>query len=371
MAVLNQALTPAAERRTAAREGEGRIFVDQTHCSRHVTGIERIALELFSPAALAPLRLTPIKAESRLAMIARQFLGLPLAALQNHRAVVLCPGFPPSPLLTLFGERVLPYIHDVFLLTRARDLNFRAKAYMAGPFAFAVKRLPRFLVNSEHTERELRRHCRVDAEITLYRPCVRNVFGFTSTDRKGRPATLGELRLVTLGTVEPRKNLTAAVAILAALRAHGFPQARLDVIGRIGWGTEVSVLRSSPGVTLHGYQSPANVRALVEAADFLISTSHDEGLGLPLLEAQHGGIAVVAPTKPVFAEVLGRSGLLIDPDRPADAAARIAALARQPGWRERHANSALHNLVRWNASAENDRLAVIKLIGELAGARAV
>ena len=31
------------------------IYVDHTHLGRHVTGLERITLELFSPAGLAPL----------------------------------------------------------------------------------------------------------------------------------------------------------------------------------------------------------------------------------------------------------------------------------------------------------------------------
>ena len=38
------------------------IYVDHTHLGRHVTGLERITLELFSPAALAPLDVVPVTA---------------------------------------------------------------------------------------------------------------------------------------------------------------------------------------------------------------------------------------------------------------------------------------------------------------------
>src|SRR5258707_5240505 len=38
------------------------IYVDHTHLGRHVTGLERITLELFSPAALSPLAIVPINA---------------------------------------------------------------------------------------------------------------------------------------------------------------------------------------------------------------------------------------------------------------------------------------------------------------------
>ena len=39
------------------------IYVDNTHLGRHVTGLERITLELFSEAALAPLDVVPVKAQ--------------------------------------------------------------------------------------------------------------------------------------------------------------------------------------------------------------------------------------------------------------------------------------------------------------------
>lgn len=344
-----------------------RIYVDQTHCGRHTTGLERIALELFSPAALAPLQVTPIRAAGRLSMMARQTVGLPMAALRDRTALYLCPGFPPSPLLTLFGGRILPYIHDAFLITRAADLNIRAKLYMAWPFRLALRRLPRFLVNSQSTRDELRKHCRPDADITLYRPRIGNVFGLEAAGRRDRAAPRRSLRLIALGTVEPRKNLRAAAAIVAALRAKGFDGATLDIVGRLGWERDVDWLRAQPGVTLHGYQSTEAVRELIEASDLLISTSHDEGLGLPLLEAQYAGIAVAAPDKAVFREVLGASGIVIDPADPRQAAARIAACAGEPNWQQQSAAAASANLERWNAAAASDRTTVVELITTMAG----
>ena len=342
------------------------IYVDHTHCGRHVTGIERITLELFSSEALAPLSVTPVTAASRAAMMAAQTFGLPWRAARDRTALFLTPGFPPSPALTLFGARVLPYIHDLFLITRPQDLNARAKAYMARPFRFAVRRLPRFLVNSEHTSRELARFCRPDAEITLYRPQVRDVFGLAGSPRD-RAREKGALRLIALGTVEPRKNLRAAAAVLAALRAGAFPRATLDICGRDGWGGDATALARAPGVTLHGYQPVARIRELTAAADAFITTAHDEGLGLPLLEAQYAGLPVIAPDRPVFREVLAKSGVLIDAADPAAAAARITAYVSAADWRARAAALAADNLARWNGAAARDHGAVIALLTSLSG----
>src|SRR5262245_8790281 len=111
-----------------------RVYVDHTHLGRHVTGLERITLELFSREALAPLDVVPVTASGTASMIATQTFGLPLR-LMRRASLLLCPGFPPSPLLRLFGSRTIPYIHDLFLLTRRRDLNLRARLYMTLPFS--------------------------------------------------------------------------------------------------------------------------------------------------------------------------------------------------------------------------------------------
>jgi len=345
------------------------IYVDHTHLGRHVTGLERITLELFSQDALAPLPITPVTAQGTRQMIARQTLGLP-ARLAASKSVLLCPGFPPSPLLRPFASRVLPYFHDDFLISRRDDLNHRARLYMAVPFKLALKTYPRFLTNSATTRERLRQYCRRDAEITLYRPSVRNVFNLADNSRAVRSTQTSPLRLIALGTVEPRKNLVAAGRILIALRDRGFADATLDIIGRRGWGPDWDQLAQIPGGTLHGYQTATRVTELLDKADVFICTSHDEGLGLPLLEAQYGGLPIVAPDADVFREVLGQSGIYIDPADPTGAAASIARLVATDDWRQLHVRQARANLARWNNLAASDRDIVLDLIARMAHERA-
>lgn len=340
------------------------VYVDHTHLGRHVTGLERITLELFSPDALAPLEITPVTARGTGRMIATQTFGLPLR-LTEPSSILLCPGFPPSPLLRPFAARVIPYIHDIFLLSRRADLNTRARLYMAPSFSLAVRSYPRFLVNSADTRRKLAAHCRPDAEITLYRPPVRNVFDLRPGDRSERAGGSSPFRLVALGTVEPRKNFVAAARILAALRERGFGDATLEIVGRRGWGSDWDILEQSPGVILHGYQPGDRVRQILQSADAFICTSHEEGLGLPLLEAQYAGLPIIAPDAAVFHEVLGRSGIFIDPGDPAAAAGTITGALSQPDWRTSFAACGAENLTRWNALASADRGAVIDLIATL------
>lgn len=344
------------------------ILVDHTHLGRAVTGLERITLELFSAEALSPLPITPIRSRGTLGLILAQQIEIPARLAVSPGALLLAPGFPPSIPASLFGRRVVPYVHDCFLITRPQDLNRRAALYMAPAFRRAVATLPWFLVNSRTTAGELRAFCRPDAEITLYRPTVRDVFAI-GVEASARAATSrrvtkgGRLDLIALGTIEPRKNLAAAADIVEALRrVHGW-DARLHLVGRIGWGGEAERLKAREGVVLHGYAEPDRVRELLAEAHVFLSTSHDEGLGLPLLEAQYAGLAVVAPDKPVFREVLGESGRFVDPSDPVAAAGVIDTMVLRPDVFVQAAADAMANVARWNAQAEADRGALIERLG--------
>jgi glycosyltransferase involved in cell wall biosynthesis len=330
------------------------VFIDLTHLGRHVTGIERVSIEQFEKVTFANANVRHVRSNGILSMIWRQQIWLPLLALFYPKAVFVFPGFPPSPVFTLIAHRVVMYVHDLFLITRRTDLGLKARLYMAGPFGFAVHRLTQFQVNSEKTRRELAPFARSDAEIALYRPLVRNVFALDASTRATRSYATNPLKLVALGTVEPRKNYGAALAILDALIAAGHAGAQLHIVGREGWGDARAAIQNHPAVIVHGYLSAADAKAVLESADVYLCTSHDEGLGLPLLEAQFAGLAVVAPDQDIFREVLGSSGVFIDPAHPARAAAIITSLIAQTRWRQETSQRSLANVARWNNAAALD-----------------
>jgi glycosyltransferase involved in cell wall biosynthesis len=335
-----------------------RVFIDLTHVGRHVTGIERVAIEQFEKVHFSGAELTMIRARGVVSMILKQQILLPLLALLYPRAQFAFPGFPPSPFFALIPGRTILYVHDTFLLTRRADLSTKARLYMAPQFAIAVRRLKRFFVNSEKTAGELAEHVRSDASILLYRPAVKNHFGLDASERFRSPAKPGPLKIVSMGTVEPRKNYAAALAILYEIRTRFDPDAELHIIGRAGWGHEGAAIAQHPGVTLHGYLAAADVKATLEAADIYLCTSHDEGLGLPLLEAQFSGLPIVAPDQPVFREVLADSGTFIRTDNAAGSANIIRTLISAPQWRQRCAEVSTRNVARWNDIAERDLCSV-------------
>jgi glycosyltransferase involved in cell wall biosynthesis len=335
------------------------VYLDLTHLGRHVTGLERIAIDLFEKAAFEMATIKPVRATGIVSMIVKQQIVLPWLALTNRQAEFVFPGFPPSPLFRFARHRTTLYVHDLFLVTRRQDLGLKARLYMARPFRYAVTGLKRFLVNSEKTRAELQPFVAADAAIGLYRPEVRNVFDLSPNrdSDSGTPETK-PLRLVSVGTVEPRKNYRAAALIVEhANRLHP-GGAELHIVGREGWGPDAAFLSAHPLVTIHGYLAASEAKQVLESADVYLCTSHDEGLGLPLIEAQYAGLPVVAPDQAVFREVLGVSGTFINPAAPEAAARTILDLIGKPDWRPSARAASLSNTQRWNrlASADRDRV---------------
>jgi glycosyltransferase involved in cell wall biosynthesis len=98
--------------------------------------------------------------------------------------------------------------------------------------------------------------------------------------------------LLTVSTLEPRKNLPRLLAAYDAVRATLPP---LVVVGPAGWGPEV---RPGPGVVLAGLVTGGTLTALYRRARLLAYVPLREGFGLPAVEAMACGTPVVASAVP-------------------------------------------------------------------------
>ncbi|MCA1618544.1 MAG: glycosyltransferase family 4 protein [Acidobacteria bacterium] len=128
--------------------------------------------------------------------------------------------------------------------------------------------------------------------------------------------------LLAVGTIEPRKNLPTLVrAFEDVLRERPSKPLRLVVAGGRGWlaGPLFEMLERSPArerVTLTGYVSDAQLRALYSACSAFVYPSFYEGFGLPPLEAMSCGAAVAAGRTPAVEEVTAGAARLFDPRDP-------------------------------------------------------
>lgn len=133
-----------------------------------------------------------------------------------------------------------------------------------------------------------------------------------------RHALLHGRYLLAVGTLEPRKNLQVALQAFsqlpAAIRKH-YP---LVLVGMKGWHTAALEQQMAPmigagEVRQLGYLSREELAAVIAGAVTLIYPSLYEGFGLPPLEAMACGVPVIAADASSLPEVVGETGLLINP----------------------------------------------------------
>lgn len=130
--------------------------------------------------------------------------------------------------------------------------------------------------------------------------------------------------VLTVGTVEPRKNLAR---LLDGYRVSGLSSDfDLLAVGRFGWG------RNVPGLKVLSGLSDSELAAVYEGAAAFVSASLYEGFGFPVLEAAAKGIPIACSDIPVYREVLAASAtsaLFFDPLDVSAIAGALELLVRQ------------------------------------------
>ncbi len=101
--------------------------------------------------------------------------------------------------------------------------------------------------------------------------------------------------LLSVGTLEPRKNLARLVRAYERIRTALPEPWPLVLVGPSGWGERV---RPETGVVLTGLVTPSELSALYSMARLLAYVPLVEGFGLPPVEAMAFGTPVVASPLP-------------------------------------------------------------------------
>jgi glycosyltransferase involved in cell wall biosynthesis len=190
----------------------------------------------------------------------------------------------------------------------------------------AVAAAANVIVPSHHTRERLLAKCDVDPwRVDVVPYGVAPVFA-PGTANPGELERLGVEGpyLLTVGTLQPRKNIPAALAAFERATAEGLPHT-LVVAGARGWRDDaVADMLRQPRIRVLGEVRDEQLVELYRGADCLVFPSLYEGFGFPVLEAMACGTPVVCAHRTSLPEVAGDAAVLVDPD---DTSAFAAALA--------------------------------------------
>ncbi|MCI4648061.1 glycosyltransferase [Phaeodactylibacter sp.] len=123
--------------------------------------------------------------------------------------------------------------------------------------------------------------------------------------------------LVSLSTIEPRKNLANTLAAFIQLKSTGgaYEDLTFVVCGKRGWKVDALYDREHPyasSIYFTGYVEDEDLAALYSGAKALCYVAHYEGFGLPPLEAMLCGTPVLYGDNSSMPEVVRDGGIGVD-----------------------------------------------------------
>ena len=209
-------------------------------------------------------------------------------------------------------------VHDLVPLTHPEWVTPRTRRMHLRKYRDTIS-CDTVFVNSHYTGRDVVERLGVDAaRVHVAEPGVGPAFRVD-----GERAELGAPYVLTVATLEPRKNLEVLVEAHRLLRDRFV----LAVVGGAGWGPQPAL--DAAGIVRLGRVGDDELARLYRGAAVVAYPSRLEGFGIPIVEAMASGTPVVASAHESMDEAAGDAALRAHPERPEEWGERLAEAAER------------------------------------------
>lgn len=231
-------------------------------------------------------------------------------------------------------------VHDLSLLIHPETHEKRRVNRFRRRLPLMTRAANALIVPTESVRREVCEHLGLSGEKVFAVPeAARSCFTpmeFEATEDVRRRLGISDDFLLTVGTIEPRKNLTTLVSAFEEhARARPLSTLQLVIAGSRGWLSEplIETVEESPlrkRIVFTQYLNDEELRALYASCRAFVYPSIYEGFGLPPLEAMACGAPVITSRIAALEETTGDAALLIDPTDVGALAVAIADVIDRP-----------------------------------------
>lgn len=264
----------------------------------------------------------------------------------------------PNYALPRFAGRSVTTVHDMSCF---RHPEFHPKErvdHMRRIFPHMLKSASLFLTDSEFSKSELVILCNVDPD--------RVVTTYLGKDERFQPRSealcqtmLDQFGLryrgytLTVGTVEPRKNLELLLDAYAGLPLELRRLYPLVIAGGYGWKSEaihrrIAACAAEGWVKYLCYVTDEALPVLYSGARAFAYISHYEGFGLPVLEAMASGVPVITSRVASLPEVGGDAVAYVAPDDRGDVLTALAQVLDDEAYSQRLMGLGLNQAARFS-----------------------
>ncbi len=221
--------------------------------------------------------------------------------------------------------KVVCTIHDLAFEHLPETFNRRSWMQLRMTVRHTARKATRIITDSEYSKRDISETYGIPAErITVTYLAAPAHFEPVSSERELQRVRQtygleGEY-LLSVGSIQPRKNLTRLLAAYSRLQTKR-PERKLPklvLVGKRAWlyGQTLRAIEElglSDSVILTGYVTESDLPALYSGALCFVYPSYFEGFGLPPLEAMKCGAAVIVGNRTSLPEVVGTAAVMVDP----------------------------------------------------------
>lgn len=264
----------------------------------------------------------------------RNFIEIPHLMLKYKLAVMHMQYFIPftrfCPVVTTIHDISFEHMNDIF----TKKDYFLQKHLIP----YAAKKSKTVFTVSEFSLKDIKDHYHIDPEklVVTYDACTFYKKIEISQDEKNRIADkfgLPERFILSVGNLQPRKNIKRLLEAYDQLRKESGLDLKLVIVGKKAWMYDgifdgIADSDSRDNIILTDYVTNEELRYLYNMAEIFVYPSLFEGFGLPVLEAMSCGVPVAASNVTAIPEVLQDAGVSFDPYDVNDIAKAIDQLVK-------------------------------------------
>ena len=265
------------------------------------------------------------------------------------------------------GIKSVVTIHDLIFLRYPEYYKPIDRKIYNFKFRYACQVADRIVAISECTKRDIMHFYHIPEEKidVVYQGCDPQYSVRVSESRKSEVRVkydLPEKFILNVGSIEERKNLMLAVQALKDIpsdvhlvaigRKTPYVNKIMDYVAENNLGDRVHLIHDLPHKDLP---------AVYQLATLFVYPSRFEGFGIPIIEAMHSQLPVIAATGSCLEEAGGKDSLYVDPDDVSGMAEAMNRILEDPALREKMIASGNIYLQRFQENILADSMSKVYL----------